>query len=80
MDRLVTALAPLPPPARRSITFDRGLEFTAWRELGAGLEMKARLADDAIRSICERLNTTPRKCLGYRTPAEAFRREMRRIT
>ena len=40
----------------------------------------ARLADAARRSICERLNTTPRKCLGYRTPAEAFRREMRRIT
>ena len=40
----------------------------------------ATLAEDAMRSICERLNTTPRKCLGYRTPAEAFRREIQRIT
>jgi IS30 family transposase len=25
-----------------------------------------------LRSICHRLNATPRKCLGYRTPAEVF--------
>lgn len=25
-----------------------------------------------IRSLCERLNTTPRKCLGFRTPKEIF--------
>ena len=31
------------------------------------------LADRSMRSICERLNATPRKCLGFRTPAEAFR-------
>ena len=29
-----------------------------------------------MRSICERLNSTPRKCLGFRTPAEAFRDEL----
>jgi len=23
--------------------------------------------------ICQSLNATPRKCLGYRTPAEVFR-------
>lgn len=112
MDRLVTALAPLPREARRSITFDRGLEFAAWRELDAAVGTKAwfcdpqapwqkgavenlnrrarrwlprdtpvaGLADDAMRLVCERLNTTPRKCLSYRTPAEAFRAEMRRIT
>ena len=40
----------------------------------------AALADDAMNSICERLNSTPRKCLGYRTPAEAFRQEPRRVT
>jgi hypothetical protein len=27
-----------------------------------------------------RLNGTPRKCLGYATPAEAFAKEMKRIT
>jgi IS30 family transposase len=29
-----------------------------------------------MKSICERLNATPRKCLGFRTPAEAFRDEL----
>lgn len=27
----------------------------------------------AVNAVCERLNATPRKCLGYRTPAEVFR-------
>ncbi|MBP1807502.1 IS30 family transposase [Rubellimicrobium aerolatum] len=31
------------------------------------------LADRDMRSISDRLNATPRKCLGFRTPAEAFR-------
>jgi IS30 family transposase len=31
------------------------------------------LAERSMQSICERLNATPRKCLGFRTPAEAFR-------
>ena len=43
MGRLVDALAPLPADARRSLTFDRGLEFVAWRELDAGLGAKAWL-------------------------------------
>ncbi|WP_375262353.1 IS30 family transposase [Palleronia sp.] len=30
------------------------------------------LTNRYLRSICQRLNTTPRKCLGYRTPAEVF--------
>jgi len=29
-----------------------------------------------MKSICERLNATPRKCLGFRTPAEVFRDEL----
>lgn len=33
-------------------------------------------ADQSMRSICERLNATPRKCLGFCTPAEAFRDEL----
>ena len=32
-----------------------------------------------MKAICDRLNATPRKCLGYRTPAEAFRDEFRRL-
>ena len=33
LGRLGAAMAPLPDAARRSITFDRGLEFTGWHAL-----------------------------------------------
>lgn len=29
-----------------------------------------------LRSICDHLNATPRKCLGYQTPAEVFRTKL----
>jgi hypothetical protein len=29
--------------------------------------------------MCQRLNATPRKCLGYRTPTQAFRDELIRL-
>ena len=29
-----------------------------------------------LKSICDRLNATPRKCLGYKTPAEVFRTKL----
>ncbi|HDZ82242.1 MAG TPA: IS30 family transposase [Roseobacter sp.] len=29
-----------------------------------------------LRTICDRLNATPRKCLGYKTPAEVFREKL----
>ncbi|MEM9901199.1 MAG: IS30 family transposase, partial [Pseudomonadota bacterium] len=34
------------------------------------------LTNRYLRSICHRLNSTPRKCLGYRTPAEVFESEL----
>jgi IS30 family transposase len=37
------------------------------------------LSNRSMMAICERLNGTPRKCLGYRTPAEAFREELRKL-
>ena len=39
----------------------------------------ADLPDDALAKLCVRLNGTPRKCLGYATPAKAFTAEMERI-
>lgn len=34
------------------------------------------LTNRYLKSICERLNATPRKCLGFRTPAEVFRNRL----
>lgn len=105
MESLVNALGSLPHHARRSITFDRGTEFSDWPYLQAGLgaqtwfcdpqspwqkgtventNRRARRwlsrdidplsikADDLVK-ICAHLNSTPRKCLGFKTPAEVFR-------
>ncbi|OUS06281.1 hypothetical protein A9Q96_09910 [Rhodobacterales bacterium 52_120_T64] len=33
----------------------------------------------SIKSICDTLNATPRKCLGYRTPNEVFSEKLRNI-
>ena len=108
MNRLMAVTEPLPQPARRSITFDRGIEFRSWRKLKPGigtevwfcdpqapwqkgsvenLNKRARrylprdtpvaaLSNRNMKAICDRLNATPRKCLGWKTPAEAFRDEM----
>jgi len=108
MEGLIESLSSLPVHARRSITFDRGTEFTAWQHLKAGLGVDPwfcdpqspwqkgtventnnrlrrylpRKADPTaftnryLKSICDRLNATPRKCLGYRTPAEVFRAKL----
>ncbi len=34
------------------------------------------LTDTDMKIICDRLNATPRKCLGWKTPAEVFRENM----
>ena len=111
VNTLMTVLEPLPQPARRSITFDRGIEFRDWRKLEPGIGTEAWFCDpqapwqkgsvenlnkrarrylprDApvaalsnrdIRAICDRLNGTPRKCLGWKTPTEAFREELAKL-
>ena len=111
MNKLINEMSPLSADARRSITFDRGFEFTSWRELQKGMGIKSWFCDPQapwqkgsvenmnkrvrrylprdtallslpnryMRSICDSLNATPRKCLGYRTPAEAFRDELMKL-
>ena len=111
INKLMDVMEPLPQPARKSITFDRGFEFRAWRKLKAGigtdswfcdpqapwqkgsvenLNKRARrylprdtqlaaLSTRNMKAICDRLNGTPRKCLGWRTPTEAFREEMMKL-
>tara|TARA_R110002110_G_scaffold415559_1_gene650655 strand:- start:14138 stop:15145 length:1008 start_codon:yes stop_codon:yes gene_type:complete len=112
MNRLIAELSPLPHSARRSITFDRGFEFTSWRELERGMGTQAWFCDPQapwqkgtventnkrirrylpsdtvllsltnryMKSIYERMNATPRKCLGFQTPTEAFRKELMNLT
>ncbi|TDE34226.1 IS30 family transposase [Antarcticimicrobium sediminis] len=111
MRKLMDVMEPLPQPARRSITFDRGFEFREWRRLRPGigtdawfcdpqapwqkgsvenLNKRARrylprdtqvaaLSNRYMKAICDRLNGTPRKCLGWRTPTEAFREELMKL-
>lgn len=108
MSRMIQEMSPLPAHARRSITFDRGLEFVSWRELDLAMGTKAWFCDPQapwqkgsvenmnkrlrrylprdtallqltpgfLTALCQRLNATPRKCLGFRTPSEAFRDEL----
>ncbi len=108
MDGLVRTLQALPHLARRSITFDRGTEFTDWPYLQASIGTQTwfcdpqsswqkgtventngrvrkwlsrevdplTITDADLIEICSRLNATPCKCLGYRTPAEVFRKKV----
>ncbi|MEP4037145.1 IS30 family transposase [Pseudophaeobacter sp.] len=39
----------------------------------------AALSNRDMKAICDRLNGTPRKCLGWRTPTEAFTEELRKL-
>jgi len=95
---------PLPTQARQSITFDRGTEFPAWRQLKDGIGAvswfcdpqapwqkgtventngrlrkhlprsteSTSLTNQYLRSICQSLDSTPRKCPRYRTLAALF--------
>ena len=40
----------------------------------------AELAEDELRRISATLNATPRRCLGYRTPQEAFQDQLATLT
>lgn len=51
MEGLIDSLSPLPAEARRSITLDRGTEFTAWRHLKAGLGVDASAGFQTVEAI-----------------------------
>jgi len=100
---IAAALQPLPPPLRRTITFDNGTEFARHLDLAqlgisaffcdphapwqkGGIEnaigrMRRTLPTNTDLASLDSLdlsarlaayNTTPRKCLDFKTPAEAF--------
>lgn len=37
------------------------------------------ISDEEVKSVVEKINNRPRKCLGYRTPAEVFLKQPKRI-
>ncbi|CAH0496707.1 IS30 family transposase [Novosphingobium sp. CECT 9465] len=108
MTGIERCLRPLPPALRRSITFDRGTEFSGYRALKTSLGVDAyfckpsapwqkgsvengngrlrrflpldtdlaEIPDSHLQSVADRLNRTPRKCLGYRTPLDVLTEEI----
>lgn len=101
---IVDQMSGLPPQAKRSITFDRGGEFTDHQTMKQSLGVDIWYCDPHspwqrgtventngilrrdmprktditgytekdIATIQHLINSTPRKCLGYKTPEEAF--------
>lgn len=72
MDRLMTAIAALPQAARRSITFDREIEFSGWRRLQNEIGTEAWFCDRQApwqKGTVENFNkraalSAPRNCGG----------------
>jgi IS30 family transposase len=108
MKGMFNKLAELPVFARKSITFDNGLEFARHTLLKRFMGMDTYFCDkhspwqkgqveqmnvmlhrylpknsnpkevsyEQVELIQDRLNNRPRKCLGFKTPAEAFGEEL----
>jgi IS30 family transposase len=104
IDNMKTIFAKIPAEARRSVTFDNGLEFSEHQQLKGSVNMetyfcdpysswqkggvenangilrrfilKGTRADDCsakqVQTYLKRMNSTPRKSLGYMTPYESF--------
>jgi IS30 family transposase len=45
INKLMDVMEPLPQPARKSITFDRGFEFREWRKLKSGIGTESWFCD-----------------------------------
>ncbi len=69
--KLMGVMEPLPQPARRSITFDRGFEFRAWHKLKSGIGTDSWFCDPQApwqKGSVENLNKRARRYLP-RTPS-----------
>lgn len=63
-------------------SWEKGSVENAFLRLRRFIPKKARIdeySQEDIMSICDTMNNTPRKCLGYRTPKEVFQQEQGRI-
>lgn len=101
---IINLLSNIPSKYVKTITFDRGKEFSKWRDIEKGLKCKSYFTDpfcawqkgsnentngllreffpkgtnlanvkpEDVRQALNLLNNRPRKCLGYKTPAEVF--------
>lgn len=49
INKVMDVMGPLPQPARKSITFDRGFEFRAWRKLKSGIGSESWFCDPRPR-------------------------------
>ena len=59
-------------------SWEKGTIENTFQRLRRWIPKKARLENYSARQIAaivERMNNTPRKCLGYRTPAEVFKEQ-----
>lgn len=59
-------------------SWEKGAIENTFQRLRRWIPKKAKLSsysDEQIACIVERMNNTPRKCLGYRTPAEVFKEQ-----
>ena len=64
INKLMDVMEPLPQPARKSITFDRGFEFRAWRKLKSGIGTDSWFCDPQApwqKGSVENLNKRARR-------------------
>lgn len=62
--------------------WEKGSIENTFQRLRRFIPKKTRIdhyTQDEISAICDVMNNTPRKCLGYRTPKEVFEQEQSRI-
>lgn len=80
------ALRHFPCELVKTLTVDRGKEFAGYRELeninGLIREFYSKkynfseITQDDLNKVVAKINNTPQKCLGYKTPNEVFLREL----
>lgn len=75
-------MEPLPLPALKSITFDRGFEFRAWRKLKPGIGTESWFCDPSSpwqKGTVENLNKRARRYLPRDTELMALSSRNRKV-